>query len=369
MRRQFLVFFLIVQTILLLVHFFLYETWAHFGYIEGNSPTAALKWAIVILAFSFPLASLLTFSTANVFARIVYTASAIWIGFGSYAVITSVVCWLTAAAAKLFDLRISVRAVAGSLFATAAIITVYGVINSARPRVRIHRVALQNLPANWRGKILAVVSDLHLGPLRQIGFSKRIVTLLNQIEPEAVLIPGDFFDGTTVGLKELAAPWSALRAPRGAYFSAGNHEQFRNDRPYFDALEAAGVRVLQNEGVVIDGLQIAGVSFRDASYAAHYREVLKQMELDPGRASILLTHSPTRLGIPQRAGVSLPVSGHTHGGQFWPYTWITRRIFGRYVHGVHRFRSMSVLTTYGAGTWGPPLRVGTSPEIVLIELQ
>ena len=369
MRRQFLLFFLIVQTILLLVHWFLYETWAHFAYLEGSSPSAAFKWAIVILAFSFPLASLLTFSTANVFARIVYTASAIWIGFGSYTVIGSVICWLCAAVAKLFDLRISERVAAGSLFAAAAIVTVYGVINSSRPRVHMHRLALPNLSENWRGKILAVVSDLHLGPLRRVGFSKRVVRLLNQIEPEAVLIPGDFFDGTTVGLRELAAPWSGLRAQRGAYFSAGNHEQFMDDRPYFEALESAGVRVLRNEAVVVDGLQIAGVSFRDASRAAHFRDVLNQMKLDPGRAIILLAHSPSGLGIPEKAGVSLQVSGHTHGGQFWPYTWITGRIFGPFVHGVHRFGNMSVLTTYGAGTWGPPLRIGTTPEIVLIELQ
>lgn len=369
MRKQFVIFYFVVQAILLLAHLFLYETWAHFWYPRDAEPPASVKWAIAILAFSFPLMTLLTFKTAHILARAAYTVSAVWTGFGSFAVGASIGCWLIAGAARLFDAPISLRVLAASFFAAAAFASVYGVINGAIPRVRMHRVTLENLPASWRGRTIAIVSDLHVGPLRGAGFSKRIVALLNRIAPEMVLIPGDFFDGTTINLIGLASPWSELRVAGGAYFAAGNHEQFRDDRPYFDALESAGIRVLRNENVVVDGLQIAGVSFRDTTHADHYREVLARMNIDPRRASILLAHSPSRLGIPEKAGISLQVSGHTHGGQFWPYTWITKRIFGPYVHGLHRFASMHVLTTFGVGTWGPPLRVATVPEIVLIELQ
>lgn len=367
MRRQFVIFYIVVQTILALVHLFLYETWKHFWYPANASPSAGVKLAFAILALSFPLATLLSFVSRDLASRLLYAISSTWIGFGSYAFYSAMASWMVAGGAALLGESPSRRLIAGIFLTAAFVATVYGVINAAIPRVRLFHIKLNDLPTNWRGRRIAVVSDLHLGPLRGRGFSARIVDTLNRLAPDAVLIPGDFFDGSTVGLTEMAAPWSELRTTHGAYFVAGNHEQFRDDKPYLEALERAGIRVLRDECLSVAGLQVAGVQFRDTVHPTHYRNVVSQLGIDATRASILLSHSPSRLGIPENAGVSLQVSGHTHGGQFWPYTWITKRIFGPYVYGLNPFGKMLVLTTYGAGTWGPPLRVGTTPEIVLIE--
>lgn len=369
MRKQFVIFFIVVQTILALVHLFLYETWAYFWYPANAYPSAGVELALTILALSFPLTTLLSFISRDLASRLFYAISSTWIGFGSYAFYGAIGCWLVAASAALIGASPSRRLIAGIFLTSAFVATGYGVVNAAIPRVRLFHIKLNNLPANWRGRRIAVVSDLHLGPLRGRRFSARIVDMLNHLAPDAVLVPGDFFDGSTVGLIEMAAPWSNLRTTHGAYFAAGNHEQFRDDKPYLEALERAGIRVLRDECVSVAGLQIAGVQFRDTVHPAHYRNVLSEMEIDPTRSSILLSHSPSHLGIPANAGVSLQISGHTHGGQFWPYTWITKRIFGPYVHGLHSFGKTQVLTTYGAGTWGPPLRVGTTPELVLIEFE
>ncbi|MGB6545773.1 MAG: hypothetical protein WBE97_09125, partial [Candidatus Acidiferrales bacterium] len=86
-------------------------------------------------------------------------------------------------------------------------------------------------------------------------------------------------------------------------------------------------------------------------------------------ASVLLLHAPDRLAIAAEEGISLQLSGHTHGGQFLPWTWVTSRIYGKYVHGLQRLGELTIFTTWGAGTWGPPLRVGTKPEIVLITFE
>jgi hypothetical protein len=96
------------------------------------------------------------------------------------------------------------------------------------------------------------------------------------------------------------------------------------------------------------------------------KATLDALRIDKGQPSILLNHAPIRLPIVEQAGVSLQLSGHTHGGQLFPYTWFTRRIFGEFTHGLHKFGALQVFTSYGAGTWGPPMRVGTSPEILLI---
>lgn len=191
--------------------------------------------------------------------------------------------------------------------------------------------------------------------------------MVERANPDLVLIAGDLYDGTKADLELLAAPWRRLKPRFGIYFSSGNHEEFRDDQKYLDAVESAGIRVLDGEKVVVEGLQIAGVHHHNTVQAERFREVLAKAGIDRNAASILISHAPHRLNIPEQAGVSLQVSGHTHGGQFWPYNWLTNRIFGEYVHGLHRFGEMQVLTSYGAGTWGPPMRLGTTPEVILIE--
>jgi hypothetical protein len=116
-------------------------------------------------------------------------------------------------------------------------------------------------------------------------------------------------------------------------------------------------------------LQIVGAHFRESTNDERLRTVLRGAALDRDRASILLTHAPDRLKIAEEEGISLQLSGHTHGGQFFPFTWITSRLYGKFVYGLQRLGNLLVYTSYGAGTWGPPLRVGTTPEIVLIQFE
>jgi uncharacterized protein len=158
-------------------------------------------------------------------------------------------------------------------------------------------------------------------------------------------------------------------APRGVYFVAGNHEQFGDDSKYLNAIAAAGVRVLSNEKVEVDGLQIIGVPYRSATGNEQLASVLNDIGVDRERASILLTHAPDHPEIAEAAGVSLQLSGHTHLGQFLPWSWMARRIYRQFVYGLSRIGKLQVFTSSGAGTWGPPLRLGSNPEIVVLEFQ
>ena len=188
-------------------------------------------------------------------------------------------------------------------------------------------------------------------------------------QPDAIFIAGDLYDGTAIDARRAAEPLSALVAPHGVYFVAGNHEQFRDDRKYLDAITAAGVRVLSNEKVEADGLQIVGVPYLNATHGAHFASVLRGIRLDHDRASILLTHAPDHPEVAEAAGVSLQLSGHTHLGQFVPWSWMARRVYRQFVYGLSRIGKMQVFTSSGAGTWGPPLRLGSNPEIVMLQFE
>jgi hypothetical protein len=240
-------------------------------------------------------------------------------------------------------------------------------LNARWIRVRRITVSLDNLPDEWHGRKALLMSDLHLGNINGTGFSRRLVALANRLRPDIVFLPGDLFDGTKADLDLLVAPFKDLTAPLGTYFSTGNHEEFTDPAHYIEAVSRAGIRVLNSERVTVDGLHILGIAYGDSTYPMRARATLETLSPGSGQASILLSHAPIRLPVVDQAGISLQLSGHTHGGQLFPYTFFTRRIFGRFTHGLHNFGALQVYTSTGAGTWGPPMRVGTQPEIVLLE--
>jgi len=193
--------------------------------------------------------------------------------------------------------------------------------------------------------------------------------MVTQLKPDVVFITGDVFDGTSADLARLVQPLTDVRPTLGAYFVAGNHEEFSDHAKYLKAIEDTGVRILNNEKVDLDGLQIVGVHHGEAHDAQRFRSILRDAGLDRDRASVLLSHAPENLAIAEEEGVSLQLSGHTHGGQIFPWTMLAARVHGRFVYGLNRLNELVVYTTSGAGTWGPPLRVGTKSEIVMVRFE
>jgi predicted MPP superfamily phosphohydrolase len=370
-RRQIAYFVAVAQTILFLGHLLLYETWLYFWNLSAMAGHAVLALRIVVgvLSISFITTSLLAFRYSGGVVRVLYTIAAAWLGIANYFFFASCACWIFLGAAHLGGLHIAPSCIAFTLFGAALAISVYGIVNAAWTRVTRITVKLPNLPPSWRGREAALVSDTHLGHVRNAGFMRRIVRTLQSIGPDIVFITGDLYDGTKCDAARVAKPLADLQPLLGTYYITGNHEEFFDHTKYIEGVKSAGVRVLNNEKVIVDDLQVIGVMYPDSTDAAHFRSVLQRIGVDRERASVLLLHAPDRLAIAAEEGISLQLSGHTHGGQFAPWTWLTNRIYGPYVHGLNRHGPLTIFTTWGAGTWGPPLRVGTKPEIVLITFE
>jgi predicted MPP superfamily phosphohydrolase len=368
-RKGLIGFIVIIQSVLFLTHYLLYETWT---FSRAGSDTHGALWIKPILGFlsvSFVAASLLAFRYTNPVVRSFYRAAAVWMGLLSFLLLAAVSSWMIFGVAQLASLEMNFHRTVELLFGAAVVAGFYGVFNASWTRMTRTTVRLANLPAAWRGRKAALISDVHLGHVRNGSFLRRMVAKILKEEPDAIFIAGDLYDGTAIDAGRAAEPLRKLVAPHGVYFVAGNHEQFGDDSKYLNAIAAAGVRVLSNEKVEIDGLQIIGVPYRNATRDGHLASVLHGIDLDRDRASILLTHAPDRPEIAEAAGVSLQLSGHTHLGQFLPWSWMARRIYRQFVYGLSRIGKMQVFTSSGAGTWGPPLRLGSNPEIVMLEFQ
>ncbi len=368
-RTGLLGFIVIVQSILFLTQFLLYQTWTFSP--SGNDPAGLLwmKLMLGLLSISFVAASLLAFRYTNPAVRAFYKAAAVWLGLLSFFFVAAVSAWIIFGVARLAGLEVNFHRTVELLFSVAAVVGVYGVFNAGCTRITRATVRLANLPTAWRGRKAALISDVHLGHVRNGSFLRRMVAKILREAPDAIFIAGDLYDGTAIDAGRAAEPLSKLTAPHGVYFVAGNHEQFGDDSKYLNAIAAAGVRVLSNEKVEVDGLQIVGVPYRNAVQDEQFASVLHGVRLDRNRASILLTHAPDNPRIAEAAGVSLQLSGHTHLGQFIPWSWMARRIYRQFVYGLSRIGKMQVFTSSGAGTWGPPLRLGSNPEIVVLEFE
>lgn len=368
-RRRIGRFVIIVQSVLLAAHFFLYQTWA-FSSVPGQS--FGSLWAellLGVLSISFVAASLMAFRYTNPPLRAFYRAASVWLGLASFIFVAAVSSWIILGISRLAGFALNFHLMVEVLFSIAIATGLYGVFNASLTRVTRATVRLANLPESWRGRTAALISDIHLGHVRNGSFLRRMVKTISREEPDAIFIAGDLYDGTFIDAHRAAEPLNKLSAPHGVYFVAGNHEQFGDDSKYLNAISAAGVRVLSNEKVEVDGLQIAGVPYNNATQHNALASILRSIGLDRDRASILLIHAPDHPEVAEAAGVSLQLSGHTHLGQFIPWSWMARRMYRQFVYGLSQIGKMQVFTSSGAGTWGPPLRLGSNPEIVMLEFQ
>src|SRR3984957_3994988 len=292
---------LVIQVILFLGHWFVYSTFVAFW--PGLTPAAVggVRTAMLVLAFSFVAASLLSFRFYNPVVRVIYWAAAVWLVFVSFFLWASVVIRLAWLAIKFSHLAANPHAfrapLAEIIYSIAVLAGIYGLVNARIVRIRRVSVQIPNLPASWRGRRAVMMSDLHLGPINGVRFCRRVVAAASGLKPDVVLIPGDLFDGTKGDLDRLVAPLRALTPPLGIYFSTGNHEEFTSPKQYIDAITRAGIRVLASEQVVVDGLRIAGVMYHDSSSPLHMKAALSKMRSagpgsDATQPGILLNHAP-----------------------------------------------------------------------------
>ena len=368
LRGRFLVFLCVIQFILFLTHFLLYQTWT-FQEPAASGGHLWLQLTAGLLSVSFVVASVLAFSYTNGPVRWLYKLAAIWMGFLSFLFLAAVSAWAMLAVALVARWNVNFHLLVQVLFGLAAAAGLYGVLNANWTRITRARVKLANLPDTWRGRKAALISDIHLGHVRNRNFLQRLVAKILSEEPDAIFIAGDLFDGTAIDAAKATEPLSQLTAPHGVYFVAGNHEQFGDDSKYLNAVAATGVRVLRNEKVNLDGLQVVGVPYRDSVAQGGIVSALKGVPIDKDRASILLIHAPDDPRSAEAMGFSLQLSGHTHLGQFFPWSWMAKRMYRQFVYGLSRIGKMQVFTSSGVGTWGPPLRLGSNPEIVMLEFE
>lgn len=337
------------------------------GTLSGLS--LALAWGIVLVVAWLPLAAMITARSGG---RGALTRALGWVAYSALGLMSLLIVFFAAADVLHLSSWGSGSGV-GTTTATLAVVggavlvTLVGMVAARRPRVVRVAVPIADLPSDLAGFRIVQLSDLHIGPTIRRRFVDAVVDRANALRPDLVAVTGDVADGLVPELREHVAPLGRLRAPHGAFFVTGNHEYYWDVRGWRRELERLGLEVLENEHrLLVQGngrVVLAGVN--DLSAASDPAAAVAGAPHSDVR--VLLAHQPRSAFAAQVAGYDLQLSGHTHGGQYFPFNLLVR-LFQPFVAGLHRLERMWLYVSRGTGYWGPPLRFGAPAEITLLEL-
>lgn len=272
--------------------------------------------------------------------------------------------------------------VAKGLLATTGLVSLGGYLQAkSGPKVERVTITLPTLPRAFDGFTIAQLSDVHIGPLLHGSFAKKIVDQTMELKADLIALTGDFVDGTVDQLRDHVHAFQQLKAEHGTYFITGNHEFYSGPDEWMNHFESLGIHAFRNGNKVLEKkntsgetekVLLAGVfDFQGERFSPQHRsDPFKAAETsEEVSCKILLAHNPRSIENAVKAGFHLQLSGHTHAGQFYPFTWIAR-LAHEYFEGLYRVNeNTQIYVNRGTGFWGPPNRLGKTSEITLITLR
>jgi predicted MPP superfamily phosphohydrolase len=364
-----LLFFAVSALVLLFGHFLVWLSVVKFFSLVTVSAKLTVALVIVFMFISAIASSYMIHKWDNIFTRWYYMTSGFWIGlilnFGLMILVVLIIKLIS----SLIGFNVEPQLLQTILIAGTLIISVFGLYNAFTPKVKEYEIKVKDLPVSWYGKSVVQISDVHLGPVYRRHFFSKVIDKINKLEPEAVFITGDLFDGMEADFSWMHAPFAKLKTNKGVYYSFGNHDLYLGFDRVKDLLKDGQVKILDNKLVVVDDLQIIGISYSFNQDFDLYEAILENSGYDEAKPSILLYHEPKNINLAIKAGIDLQLSGHTHRGQLFPFGALANLAYKGYGYGLFIKDSFSLIVSSGLGTWGPPMRTPNRSEIVKITLQ
>lgn len=386
MTVKLLMFIVLVQAVLFVMHLVFFRSIIHFFGITAPGLKLGVYALMTALAVSFLSAFLLLRLHGSPGAVFYYRAAAVWTGFLIHFLSAAAAVWIVILVCRWVGIAVNRPLIAGAFLAVAVLFSIYGMWNAFYPRVREVRVPLRQVPEYWKNRRIVQLSDVHLGHLHGRAFAERLVRRVNDLDPDLILITGDLLDGVSGPYAEAIQPIQGLSARHGVFFVTGNHEHYVGVHKALAIIRQTPLRVLDNEWVAINGLELVGVSYPGIERLSDIRDLPRTKS--PDHTRLLLFHTPTTIQkatgdlarrhtrtywrpdtafvLNRQTGADLQLSGHTHHGQIFPLQWLTRLLFGGYDYGLKRDGDFQVYTSCGTGTWGPPVRTAGRSEITVI---
>ncbi len=361
----FLLFLLSTLTFISVASLFVWNTLSVFLAGRFHNLLSTLRYAF----FLFPFLLVLTMSIGNNigYSKInsfIYSISVYWIPVLIFLLMGAVLLWILFFFGKFTQISIPFVPIILTLFGVIIILLCVGIYQATHPKVTTYTITHKELAERWGDKKIVLFSDSHLGMVRNKTFTEKIVSLVQAQNPDMLIIAGDLIDGPIFPYDTSLRALGMLRPPLGIYYSAGNHDEYNKQQEDYYASLTKYVTVLNDKKTTVQNTQLIGLSYANETLE-ETRARLDAVGYNKEEPSIIIFHDPKNTQALASKDVSLVLSGHTHGGQFFPFTLLIKSIYGELSQGVHTLGKTTSLTTIGIGTAGPLFRLGMQPEIVV----
>jgi predicted MPP superfamily phosphohydrolase len=365
MEKSALIFLLIVSVVTLGLSFFTAYIYSKFIPMSRRN-SRIIRILGVMFPFLYILANGLSRLENLEFVKWIYISMSFGGGVALYLLFGATLIFFVNILFKLFKKNIH-KNVPYSILILSLILSFIGFAQSRFIKVNNYDVYIKNLPPGWINKRIVLLSDTHYGLVNSNRASEKTVNKILSLDPSAVFIAGDFFDGPSIKTDEIESHWSRVSDKMPVFFAPGNHEEYGDYLSFSESVKRSGFIFLEDDFTVLDGVYILGFRHRSSKNSNYIDYMLDSYTaINKSLPMIAINHEPIFLENFNKNGIDLLVSGHTHRGQLWPGRYLTLALYGKYHYGLNNYKDMQVLTTSGLGTAGPPMRLFNTPEIVVI---
>lgn len=367
--NRFIYFILPILAMVALGSYAIIKMGQQFSIIPSGLATSIMIGVFVLMPIVLLLTMAIGFKHHHPILTYLFTPSALWLGILLYLLVGALLIVVGNFFFVALGVPIFTQILGKSILGIIVFAVSYGVYNASRPRVTTFTIHSSTLAPFWENKKIVLFSDIHLGIMRQEKFMRKVVSLVNQQSPDIVFVAGDIIDGPIFPYEKSLTYLKEIKAPFGIFYTPGNHEGYNSEPEKFFPLVRSLTTTLIDQKTEVNSTQIIGLDYRIES-DTETENRLEKTGYNPNMPSIVILHDPKNAEALIRKNVSLILSGHTHGGQFFPINLIVKSIYKNRAHGVTQEKNGSVtITTCGVGTAMTPMRLGTNPEIVVIQIE
>lgn len=368
MYTRYIFIFIIFSAVIALSKYVIFASFRSAGILKYLYVEKILLMLAIIMPLAFIFSMIYGNKHFSLLNSWLYIASAVWFSILVYIFFAAVVIILLIFFNSYFNLNLPIQSISFILIACAFATTAYGIYNTNHPRIVRYEVTSPTLAPLWQGKKIVIISDVHLGDIYREKFMKKIVDIINKEKPDITFNLGDLIDGPSFPYEKGFAPLYELNPPLGNFYVEGNHERYGGEYDLFKSYFPKNLNDITGKKIMINNTQIIGLPYMVFASGDQTNKELAAVSYDKKIPSIILMHDPKDTPTLALNNASLVLSGHTHAGQFFPFTLFINKIYGKYVHGIIYTRDTASITSSGIGTAIAPIRVGTIPEIIVLTI-
>lgn len=368
-ETRFEIIILMLFLIIIISEYVAYASFHTAGIINSKKFEIALMSLGIIIPLTFLISMIINYKHYTIFNSIANTISSVWLSFVFFIFVSSLIVFVLIIVGHCCDKNMPIRIISSILVAISIIVTTYGIWNSSNTRKTIYNISSEELSSNWEGKKIILISDLHIGSIHEENFIKKIVTMVNIEKPDFVFIAGDMIEGTSFPYKEWLGEFEKINPQTKIFYVEGNHEKYNLEYELFKSGIPNNINNITDKKIILDGIQLIGLHHEEEEHPENVIRRLNNLGYEKEKPSIILIHDPRNIKALSENNTSLILSGHTHNGQFYPFKWIVKYIYKNFTYGIQKINKTNYIVSSGIGTSMIPIRLGTKPEMVIVNIK